>query len=74
MVATFDTVMFPVFNPIIYSLRNKDMKQALKNSLAQAVSDSYAFFPSLLSDITLLQEKGWKVYCQKKNQFLLNVI
>lgn len=27
------SVMTPLFNPLIYSLRNKDMKRALKNVL-----------------------------------------
>ncbi|XP_047375518.1 olfactory receptor 5AS1-like [Sciurus carolinensis] len=31
VVAVFYTVVFPMFNPIIYSFRNKDVKNALKN-------------------------------------------
>jgi olfactory receptor len=30
VVAVFYTVVFPMFNPIIYSFRNKDVKNALK--------------------------------------------
>ncbi|XP_058382895.1 olfactory receptor 9G19-like [Diceros bicornis minor] len=30
MVSTFYTVLFPMFNPMIYSLKNKDVKGALK--------------------------------------------
>ncbi|XP_001374590.3 olfactory receptor 5AS1 [Monodelphis domestica] len=33
VVAVFYTVVFPMFNPIIYSLRNKDVKNSLKKML-----------------------------------------
>ncbi|XP_006877662.1 PREDICTED: olfactory receptor 5AS1-like [Chrysochloris asiatica] len=35
VVAVFYTVVFPMFNPIIYSFRNKDVKNALKKFLGR---------------------------------------
>ncbi|XP_073071722.1 olfactory receptor 9G19-like [Manis javanica] len=39
MVSTFYTVLFPMLNPIIHSLRNKDVKEALKKLLRLAKSE-----------------------------------
>ncbi|XP_036733029.2 olfactory receptor 1013-like [Manis pentadactyla] len=39
MVSTFYTVLFPMVNPMIYSLRNKDVKEALKKILKLAKSE-----------------------------------
>nr|XP_054294333.1 olfactory receptor 9G1-like [Pongo pygmaeus] len=36
MVSTFYTVLFPMLNPMIYSLRNKDVKEALKKFFKSA--------------------------------------
>ncbi|EAW73724.1 hCG41879 [Homo sapiens] len=36
MVSTFYTMLFPMLNPMIYSLRNKDMKDALKKFFKSA--------------------------------------
>ena len=36
MVSTFYTMLFPMLNPMIYSLRNKDVKDALKKFFKSA--------------------------------------
>ncbi|XP_069083488.1 olfactory receptor 5AP2-like [Pleurodeles waltl] len=36
VVALFSTVLIPLLNPLIYSLRNQDMKEALKKMLSRA--------------------------------------
>uniref|UniRef100_G3TPE9 G-protein coupled receptors family 1 profile domain-containing protein n=1 Tax=Loxodonta africana TaxID=9785 RepID=G3TPE9_LOXAF len=37
VVAVFYTVVFPMFNPIIYSYRNKDVKNALKKTVGRVL-------------------------------------
>ncbi|XP_049747661.1 olfactory receptor 5AS1-like [Elephas maximus indicus] len=37
VVAVFYTVVFPMFNPIIYSYRNKDVKNALKKTVGKVL-------------------------------------
>ncbi|XP_008562478.1 PREDICTED: olfactory receptor 1013-like, partial [Galeopterus variegatus] len=42
VVSTFYTVLFPMLNPMIYSLRNKDVKEALKKIFKLAQSEGIA--------------------------------
>ncbi|XP_053415778.1 olfactory receptor 1013-like [Nycticebus coucang] len=43
VVSVFYTVVIPVLNPLIYSVRNKDVKDALKKMLTRAAPDSEKF-------------------------------
>lgn len=37
MASVFYTLVIPMFNPLIYSLRNKEVKEALKRTLTQGL-------------------------------------
>ena len=37
MVAVFYTAVIPMFNPMIYSLRNKDVKEAMNKVIGRTV-------------------------------------
>ncbi|XP_054431489.1 olfactory receptor 5T2-like [Pteronotus mesoamericanus] len=46
IVSTFYTIVIPMLNPIIYSLRNKDVKEAVKRVFGKMVPNKVHFHPN----------------------------